>query len=170
MDGPTKKENSELLTEAEQAEIFRAEQELLAGWIKNLSPEESGAWLDAHEEDVVAKRSEVEREIADFEAVMQVERGGRNPVEAMESLRKKQHKTLSEAEALDCYDRIKFKLIRLCYNLTPVSQKIVNLLEARRTTTKADFQRLLATSDPETLERWEALWKEWQHQEDKSAS
>jgi hypothetical protein len=51
-----------------------------------------------------------------------------------------------------------------------VSQKIVDLLEARRTTTKADFHQLLAALDPVTLERWNSLWKSDQRPETNSGT
>ena len=165
MNEQTKKEEHDLLTEGEKANILKEHEELLTGWIKNLSPEESRAWLEAHVEDIDTTIAEAEREAADFKAVMQVVQGTKDPIETMESLLKKEQRTLAEAEVLDCYDRIKYKLIRLCYNLTPVDQRIVELLEARRTKTKADIERLLATLDPETLERWESLWKEGQRPE-----
>jgi len=95
--------------------IAEQTKELLARWIKDLSPEEALAWMDAHEEDLEAKMNKAQQEKADLEAVLRAarplvdEQGGTQGTiaDAMETIRRKEHKTLAEAEALDAFERIK---------------------------------------------------------------
>jgi hypothetical protein len=147
-DDPIKKEERpELLTKAETAAIIQQETELLAEWIKNLSPEESTAWLDAHVDELETKVEESLLGVADFEAVMRIVQGHGNPIVAIAAVRNKEHRTLVEAEALDAFERIKYKFIRIISPHDPVALKIVDLLEASHTKTKAEFEAMLAQSD-----------------------
>ncbi len=106
------KQKQQVLTEAEKAEIARKEEELLAGWFRNLPEEEAEAWLDAHIEDLEALGDQAQTELGDWETVARVarplirEHPGMRLGEAIQIIRKKEHKTLAEAEALDAFQRI----------------------------------------------------------------
>jgi hypothetical protein len=166
MDEPTKRlGSSHLVTPEERAEIEKEQDELLAGWYRLLSREEAVAWVGAHIEDLQAKIAELEREDADWEAVMRISEGHRNPIEAMESVSKKEQRTLAEAEALDAFKRIKYKLIRLIMELDPISQRIVDLLEASETKSKTEYRAVLALADKETLNRLNRITgRDWREQ------
>jgi hypothetical protein len=96
----------------EIARIEREERERLEGWIKNLSPEEAEAWLDAHEDDLETGMEAVMQEKADFVAIRQAiapiiqEHPNMEIGEAKHLIRNRERKTLAETEGLDAFDRI----------------------------------------------------------------
>lgn len=140
------------LTEAERAEIEKKEKEMLSRWSDNLSPEEAKAWTEAHIDDLETGMEEALQEKADFEAVMRVVQGHTNPLQALERLRKEERRTLAEAEALDAFERIKYKFLRVIMTDDPVQRKVLDLLEASETKPRAEFERMLAEADQEVLD------------------
>lgn len=106
------------LTPDECARIEREERERLERWIKNLPPEEAVAWLEAHEDDLEAGIEVLVQEKADFTAIHRVVAPiiQKNPNmavgEALDFIRKKDQRTLAEAEALDAFERIRNKPLR----------------------------------------------------------
>jgi hypothetical protein len=106
------------LTTDEIARIERDERERLEEWIKNLSPEEAEAWLDAHEDDLETGMETLMQEKADFVAIRKTvasiiqEHPNMGIGEALEFIRQKYKRTLPEAEALDAFERIKNKALR----------------------------------------------------------
>lgn len=103
------------LTPDEIAKIKRSELELLETWIKNLSPEESKTWLDAHSDDLETGLEALLEETADFTTILRVaapimqEHPNMVLGAALEIIRKKDQRTLAEAEALDAFERVKNK-------------------------------------------------------------
>src|ERR1035441_4521711 len=114
MDEPTKREEQPpLLTPEERTEIEKENSELLTEWHRSLSSEEFQAWVQAHREDQAGKIAGLEQEDSDIEAVMRIVEGHGNPIATIESVWRKDHRTLAEAEALDAFKRIKYKMLRL---------------------------------------------------------
>jgi hypothetical protein len=106
------------LTPDEHAKIETEERELIERWINQLSPEEAAAWMDAHEDDLERVMEAVIQERADFVAIREAlapvikEHPRMGLVDALEFIRKKNHRTLAEAEALDAFERVKTKPLR----------------------------------------------------------
>ena len=100
------------MTPKKRAKIRKQERKMLEGWIQELPLEEAAAWLEAHEQDLAAKLSEVEQEKAGYAALLWLAKlCGTDPLEAVEIVRNKANRTIEEAEALDAWDRIKNKPI-----------------------------------------------------------
>jgi len=95
------------LTENEATEHLKKVNELLDRWCEQLSPDEAVAWMDAHIEDLENDLAKLGQEKADFEAITHIMKGHKSLGEAINFIRKKEHRTLAEAEALDAFERIK---------------------------------------------------------------
>ena len=114
IEDPDKKDDAPLLSEEEAATVIRKADERLDTWCQQLSPDEALAWMDAHIEDLDEQYARLEQEKNDFEAIARLTREGLFPkdkslTEAMDFIRKKEHRSLAEVEALDAFDRLKDK-------------------------------------------------------------
>lgn len=113
MDEPIdKEEKPRSLAQNGVAECVKKNEELLDRWCEQLSPEEAVTWMDAHIEDMEDELAKLEQEKADFEAIARVMEGHKTMGEAINFIRKKEHRTLVEAEALDAFERVKDKPIQ----------------------------------------------------------
>jgi hypothetical protein len=100
------------MTPEEEAKISEATEQKIEGWFRSLSREEAYAWTDAYIEDKSAVLADAEQMLAGMKALQWLTRDcgpGTNPLALVESIRLKENKTLEEAEALDAWDRIKYK-------------------------------------------------------------
>jgi hypothetical protein len=96
------------VTPEEGANVQKDAERLLTRWLEGLSPEEAMAWFEAYAQDCAGKIDELQSIKSDFEAIARVWPAGTPTLgEAIETIRKKEKRTLVEAEALDAFARVR---------------------------------------------------------------
>jgi hypothetical protein len=101
--------DQDVLTQEERAQSENEGYQKVSRWFQLLPKKEASVWQEAYQEDLGNKIAESEEYLAGLAAFMWLARDcgpSDDPWAAIEAVRRKEHKTLKEAEALDAIDAV----------------------------------------------------------------